>query len=108
MFFLCCLAVDEDEHHPGTYWLGSIARGTMHAYTECILRIHELTPYSTQQLLADIGELTSCSTKLEEKLPVIHSTAFCYTLRYTGLKSSSKTAGNISKLVKSYFPIKVI
>ena len=46
---------DEGEHHPGSYWLGSIARGTMHAYTESILRIHELTPYSTQQLLADIG-----------------------------------------------------
>ena len=46
---------DEGEHHPGSYWLGSIARGTMHVYTESILRIHELTPYSTQQLLADIG-----------------------------------------------------
>ena len=46
---------DESEHHPGSYWLGSIARGTMHAYTESILGIHELTPYSTQQLLADIG-----------------------------------------------------
>ena len=28
----------------------------MHSYTESILRIHELTPYSTQQLLADIGD----------------------------------------------------
>ena len=46
---------DEDEHHPGSNWLGSIARGTMHVYTESILRIHELTPYSTQQLFADIG-----------------------------------------------------
>ena len=57
----CVMSVVEDEHHPGTYWLGSIARGTMHAYTESILRIHELTPFSTQQLLADIGELTSGS-----------------------------------------------
>ena len=56
------MSVDEDEHHPGTYWLGSIARGTMHAYTESILTIHELTPYSTQQLLADIGQLTSGRT----------------------------------------------
>lgn len=51
--------VDQDEHHPGSYWLGSIARGTMHVYTESILRIHELTPYSTQQLLADIGKQRS-------------------------------------------------
>ena len=64
---LSCLflwSADEDEQHPGTYWLGSIARGTMHAYTESMLKIHELTPYSTQQLLADIGELTSASSRI--------------------------------------------
>ncbi|XP_022793390.1 conserved oligomeric Golgi complex subunit 7-like [Stylophora pistillata] len=58
-------AADEDEHHPGTYWLGSIARGTMHAYTESILRIHELTPYSTQQLLADIDYFCNVLEALE-------------------------------------------
>jgi len=77
---------DEDEHHPGTYWLGSIARGTMHAYTESILRIHELTPYSTQQLLADIGELTSGSSNIEGKLPVIHSRAVAVTVENRGPK----------------------
>ncbi|KAL9988225.1 hypothetical protein ACROYT_G002647 [Oculina patagonica] len=56
---------DEDEHHPGTYWLGSIARGTMQAYTESILRIHELTPYSTQQLLADIDYFCNVLEALE-------------------------------------------
>jgi len=56
---------DEDEHHPGTYWIGSIARGTMHAYTESILRIHELTPYSTQQLLADIDYFCNVLEALE-------------------------------------------
>lgn len=56
---------DEDEHHPGTYWLGSIARGTMHSYTESILRIHELTPYSTQQLLADIDYFCNVLEALE-------------------------------------------
>lgn len=56
---------DEGEHHPGSYWLGSIARGTMHAYTESILRIHELTPYSTQQLLADIDYFCNVLEALE-------------------------------------------
>jgi len=58
-------SADEDEHHPGTYWIGSIARGTMHAYTESILRIHELTPYSTQQLLADIDYFCNVLEALE-------------------------------------------
>jgi len=56
---------DEDERHPGSYWLGSIARGTMHSYTESILRIHELTPYSTQQLLADIDYFCNVLEALE-------------------------------------------
>ncbi|XP_058958542.2 conserved oligomeric Golgi complex subunit 7-like [Pocillopora verrucosa] len=58
-------AAYEDEHHPGTFWLGSIARGTMHAYTESILKIHELTPYSTQQLLADIDYFCNVLEALE-------------------------------------------
>ncbi|XP_068694856.1 conserved oligomeric Golgi complex subunit 7-like [Montipora foliosa] len=56
---------DQDEHHPGSYWLGSIARGTMQAYTESILRIHVLTPYSTQQLLADIDYFCNVLEALE-------------------------------------------
>lgn len=56
---------DQDEHNPGSYWLGSIARGTMHVYTESILRIHELTPYSTQQLLADIDYFCNVLEALE-------------------------------------------
>lgn len=56
---------DQDERHPGSYWLGSIARGTMHAYTESILRIHVLTPYSTQQLLADIDYFCNVLEALE-------------------------------------------
>ncbi|KAK2555452.1 Conserved oligomeric Golgi complex subunit 7 [Acropora cervicornis] len=56
---------DQDEHNPGSNWLGSIARGTMHVYTESILRIHELTPYSTQQLLADIDYFCNVLEALE-------------------------------------------
>ena len=36
-------------------WLESVARGTLHVYTEHILNIHELTEQSTKQLIMDIG-----------------------------------------------------
>ncbi|KXJ29523.1 conserved oligomeric Golgi complex subunit 7 [Exaiptasia diaphana] len=50
---------------PASHWLGSIARGTLHTYTESILRIHELTPYSTKQLLADIEYFCNVLEALE-------------------------------------------
>ena len=39
-------------------WLESVARGTLHVYTEHILKIRELTQQSTKQLVVDIGEST--------------------------------------------------
>ncbi|XP_031568834.1 conserved oligomeric Golgi complex subunit 7-like [Actinia tenebrosa] len=58
---------DEQEENidPASHWLGSIARGTIHTYVENILRIHELTPYSTKQLLADIEYFCNVLEALE-------------------------------------------
>jgi len=39
-------------------WLESVARGTLHIYTEHILKIRELTEQSTKQLIMDIGMST--------------------------------------------------
>jgi len=36
-------------------WLESVARGTVHVFTEHILKIRELTEQSTKQLVMDIG-----------------------------------------------------
>ncbi|XP_007903979.1 conserved oligomeric Golgi complex subunit 7 isoform X1 [Callorhinchus milii] len=41
------------------YWLGSIARATMHTYCESILQIPELTPHSTKQLVTDLDYLSN-------------------------------------------------
>ncbi|XP_048465333.1 conserved oligomeric Golgi complex subunit 7 [Rhincodon typus] len=41
------------------YWLGSIARATMHTYCESILQIPELTPHATKQLATDIDYLSN-------------------------------------------------
>ncbi|XP_078274612.1 conserved oligomeric Golgi complex subunit 7 isoform X2 [Rhinoraja longicauda] len=41
------------------YWLGSIARATMHTYCESILQISELTPHATKQLVTDIDYLSN-------------------------------------------------
>ncbi|XP_072917002.1 conserved oligomeric Golgi complex subunit 7 [Hemitrygon akajei] len=41
------------------YWLGSIARATMHTYCESILQISELTPHATKQLITDIDYLSN-------------------------------------------------
>ncbi|XP_071798393.1 conserved oligomeric Golgi complex subunit 7-like [Asterias amurensis] len=43
--------------HLADYWLGAIARGTMHTYVEAILKITELTPNATRQLATDIDYL---------------------------------------------------
>ena len=42
--------------HLADYWLGAIARGTMHTYVEAILKIQELTPNATRQLATDISK----------------------------------------------------
>lgn len=41
------------------YWLGSIARATMHTYCESILQISELTAHATKQLITDIDYLSN-------------------------------------------------
>ena len=46
-------------------WLESVARGTMHVYTEVILDIPQLTVHSTQQLITDIGESLNADTLLD-------------------------------------------
>ncbi|XP_052083064.1 conserved oligomeric Golgi complex subunit 7-like [Mytilus californianus] len=43
--------------HTADLWLESIARGTMHFYAEEILKIHELSPHATKQLITDIDYL---------------------------------------------------
>lgn len=45
------------------YWLGSIARATMHTYCESILQISELTAHATKQLITDIGECNANNAK---------------------------------------------
>ncbi|KAI0226391.1 Conserved oligomeric Golgi complex subunit 7 [Lamellibrachia satsuma] len=40
-------------------WLESVARGTMHVYTEVILQVPQLTSHSTQQLITDIDYLVN-------------------------------------------------
>ena len=49
-------------------WLESVARGTLHVYTEHILKIRELTEQSTKQLIVDIG-LCLCR---QNYVPFIH------------------------------------
>jgi len=39
--------------------LESVARGTMHVYSEQILKIHELTELASKQLITDIDYLTN-------------------------------------------------
>ncbi|XP_032828322.1 conserved oligomeric Golgi complex subunit 7 [Petromyzon marinus] len=41
------------------YWLGSVARATMHMYGEMILQINLLSPHSTKQLVTDIDYLVN-------------------------------------------------
>lgn len=41
------------------YWLGSIARATMHTYCDAILLIPQLGTRSTKQLATDIGTVTT-------------------------------------------------
>lgn len=74
---------DETEipEHTADLWLESIARGTMHVYTEEILRIQELTPHATKQLITDIDYL-------------------CNVLEDLGL-TASETLKNIDQLLKA-------
>ncbi|XP_064611193.1 conserved oligomeric Golgi complex subunit 7-like [Liolophura sinensis] len=50
---------DEQEipEHTADLWLESIACGTMHVYCEEILKIHQITPHATRQLVTDIDYL---------------------------------------------------
>ncbi|KAK3085428.1 hypothetical protein FSP39_003139 [Pinctada imbricata] len=50
---------DETElpEHPADLWLESIARGSMHLYGEQILKIPELTPHASKQLITDVDYL---------------------------------------------------
>lgn len=50
------LLVDKDGEHLDSIWLESISRATMHTYCDEILRIVEITPHATKQLITDIGE----------------------------------------------------
>ena len=51
------LLISEIPEHIADLWLKSIARGIMHVLCEEVLRIHELTPHGTKQLVTDIGKL---------------------------------------------------
>ncbi|XP_076469947.1 conserved oligomeric Golgi complex subunit 7-like isoform X2 [Babylonia areolata] len=47
----------EPPEHLADLWLESVARGTMHVFGEEILKIPELTPHGTKQLVMDIEYL---------------------------------------------------
>jgi hypothetical protein len=49
--------LSELPEHTADLWLESLARGTMHVYSEEILKIHDLTPHAIKQLVTDIGEV---------------------------------------------------
>jgi hypothetical protein len=51
--------LSEMPEHMSSLWLESVARGTMHIYTEQILKIRELTEQSTKQLITDIDYLSN-------------------------------------------------
>lgn len=48
--------ISESPEHLADLWLESVAKGTMHVFTEEVLKIHELTPHATKQLITDIGQ----------------------------------------------------
>ncbi|XP_072035028.1 conserved oligomeric Golgi complex subunit 7-like [Amphiura filiformis] len=48
---------EEESDHLADHWLGAVARGTMHTYSEAILRIPELTQHAARQLATDIDYL---------------------------------------------------
>ncbi len=49
--------ITECPEHFADLWLESVAKGTMHMFTEEVLKIHELTAHATKQLVTDIGKL---------------------------------------------------
>jgi len=51
--------IGELPDHLADLWLESVARGTMHVYSEQILKIHELTELAAKQLITDIDYLTN-------------------------------------------------
>jgi len=53
---LKCVWLGEVSENMANQWLESVARGTLHIYTEHILKIRELTDQSTKQLIMDIGK----------------------------------------------------
>lgn len=59
MSFDCTGEIPE---HLADLWLESIARGTMHNYSEQILKIPGLTQLATSQLITDIGEKSKPTT----------------------------------------------
>lgn len=61
----------EETEHLADVWLESVARGTMHVYSEQILKILELTPHATRQLITDIDYL--CNVLDDLGLPASES-----------------------------------
>ncbi|KAK7454688.1 hypothetical protein BaRGS_00039554, partial [Batillaria attramentaria] len=49
----------EPPEHLADLWLESVARGTMHVFAEEMLKIQELTPHGTKQLITDLEYLTN-------------------------------------------------
>ena len=60
---------EEESEHLADHWLGAVARGTMHTYSEAILRIQELTPHAARQLATDIGKI--CAAAFKDGLPFV-------------------------------------
>ncbi|XP_067938360.1 conserved oligomeric Golgi complex subunit 7-like [Watersipora subatra] len=46
--------LEKDVEHLDSIWLESVSRATMHTYCDEILRISEITPHATKQLIVDI------------------------------------------------------
>lgn len=59
--YKCHFYSTEVPDHLADLWLESVAMGTMHTYTEEILKIPQLTAHGCKQLVTDIGQFGEIS-----------------------------------------------
>ena len=65
--------LETDVEHYDHYWVIGFAHGTMQVLLENILKIQELTPHSTRQLVADIGKCTVERTTVYKAIFLNHN-----------------------------------
>lgn len=54
--YVIAFSFSDIPEHSADLWLQSITRGTMFLYCEEILKIPELSPHGTKQLVTDLGK----------------------------------------------------